>query len=105
MLFESRCSAVRIFRLGDHFSWQVLRETSCFGGPKSRCHDRCKGSERFDVDVQISWQVRSDFVAGAVKRDFWICGSLSEIGGSLERKLRFGILMLSLEKLLLQRES
>ena len=25
-------------------------------------------------------------MAGAVNRDFWTCGSLSEIGGSLERK-------------------
>ena len=60
--------------------------------------------------MQILWQVehfgyggdlrRANFVTGAAKRDFWTCGSLSEIGGSLARKLRFGILMLSLEALL-----
>ena len=31
---------------------------------------------------------RSDFVSGALNRDFWTCGSFSELGGSLERKLR-----------------
>ena len=44
---------------------------------------------------------RSDFVAGAVNRDLSTCGLLSDIGGSLEQKLHFGILMLSLEGLLL----
>ena len=42
------------------------------------------------------------FVAGAVNRDFWTCGSFSEIGRSLERNLHFGILTSSLEMLLLQ---
>ena len=37
----------------------------------------------------------SDFVAGVVNRNFWTCGSFSEVGGSLERKLPFGVLMLS----------
>ena len=55
---------------------------------KSTCRDRRRRSEQFDVDVQILWQaqcfghggsLRSDFVAGAVSRDFWICGSFSEI--------------------------
>ena len=36
-------------------------------------------------------------MAGVVNRDFWTCGLFSEIGGGLERKLRFGIWMLSLE--------
>ena len=35
-------------------------------------------------------------------RDLWTRGSFSEIGGSVERKLHFGILMLSLEALLLR---
>ena len=37
-----------------------------------------------------------------MNRDFWTCGSVSEVGGSLARKLRFGILMLSLKALLRQ---
>ena len=41
-------------------------------------------------------------MAGAVTRDFWTCGSFAEIGGSLKRKPRFGILVLSLEVLLLR---
>ena len=43
---------------------------------------------------------RSNFVTGAVNRDFSTCGSFSDIGGSLARKLRFGIWMLSLEAFL-----
>ena len=39
-------------------------------------------------------------MTGVVNRDFWTCGSFSEIGGTLAQKLRFGILMLSLEALL-----
>ena len=45
---------------------------------------------------------RSNFVTGAVNCELWTCGSFSEIGGRLARKLRFGILMLSLEALLRQ---
>ena len=36
-----------------------------------------------------------DFVAGAVSHDSWTCGSFSEVGGNIERKLRFGVLRLS----------
>ena len=63
--------------------------------------------KRFYIDVQTRGRrstlgmvvvlARSDFKAGAVNRDLWTCGSFSEIGGSLEQMLRFGILMLSLE--------
>ena len=35
------------------------------------------------------------FVAGAVNRDFWTCGSFSDVKGSLKRTLHFGILILS----------
>ena len=34
------------------------RETSCFGVPKSAFRDKRKGSERFHVEMQISWQAQ-----------------------------------------------
>ena len=67
-------------------------ETSCFGGLRSTFRERCR-SEWLYVDVQISWQAQcfghggdcgwssacSVFVAGSVNRDFWTCGSFSDI--------------------------
>ena len=41
-------------------------------------------------------------MTGAMNREFWTRGSFPEIGGSLARKLRFDILILSLEALLWQ---
>ena len=35
-----------------------IRETACFGGPKSTFRDRRKGSERCYFDAQISWQLQ-----------------------------------------------
>ena len=58
--------------------------------------------------MQISWQVQyfghGDGLPRALdmNRDLWTCGSLSEFGGFIERKLRFGILMLSFNTLLLR---
>ena len=39
------------------FSDMVV-EISCFGGPKSTFRDRCKGSGRLYLEVQISWQAQ-----------------------------------------------
>ena len=47
-----------------HFrtSWPLFvtgaGESSWFGGPKSTFRDRRKGSERFDFEMQISWQAQ-----------------------------------------------
>ena len=98
---------------GGHFV-AGARETSCLGGPEWTFRDRRKGSERLYLEVQSSWQAQlfghngvlrraSDSVTGAVNRDFSTCGPFSEVGGSLARKLRFGILMLSLEALAVKR--
>ena len=50
---------------------------SCFGASKSTFRDRCKGSELFYVEVQLSWQVQhfghGGDRGGAVNRDFWTC--------------------------------
>ena len=65
-------------------------EALCFGGLKSTFRDRRKRSEQLDLDVQTLWQTQyfgrggglphgADFVAGAVNRDFWTCGSFSEV--------------------------
>ena len=54
----SRCGAARIFAHDGHFFVAGARETSCFGGPKSTFCDRCKGSVRFYVEMQISLQVQ-----------------------------------------------
>ena len=67
--------------------------------------DRRKRSERLHVDVQnfvagpVLWawwwsSVCSDSVAGAMKRDFWTCGSFSHVGGQGCRCLRLLVYML-----------
>ena len=75
---------MRIFAYGGHFSWK----TSCFGASKSTFRDNYKGSDLFYFELQFSWQAQhfghgcdrrgSDFVTGAVNRDFWTCGSLAD---------------------------
>ena len=79
-------------------------EASSFGGPTF--HDRCRRLEWFNVDVQISWQARyfghcGGLISWQVQ---WTFGNVARFqkSESLERKLRFGILMLSLEVLLVE---
>ena len=74
---HSRCGAVRIFGLGDHFSWQAQ------GKPrvlvlKSTFRDRRRRSTNFVAGAVLwTWwwsSACSDFVAGAMNRFFlWTC--------------------------------
>ena len=83
------------------------RETSCFGGLTSTCRDGRRRSERLYVDV-----CGFHFVAGAVPGTWWLSSACSVFAaGAVSRDLfghvarfqkLFGILMLSLEVLLLR---
>ena len=84
------------------------RVSTCFGDPKSTFRSRGKRSEQVYFDVQILWQAQYfghdvGFRRALISwQDLWTCGSASEAGRSLERMLRFGILTLSLEALVLR---
>ena len=67
---RSRCGAVRIFGHGGHFSWQAQGKPRLLVVQSRLFVTGAEGSERFYLEMQISWQVqhgqRSDFVTDAV---------------------------------------
>ena len=69
-----------------------------------RCVEWCRVRGRRSTLVVI-FDALVSFLTGAVNRDFSTCGSFSEIGGSLARKLCFGILMLSLQEAFLRQNA